>query len=285
MQETWGFLDNGHHDAATNMALDEMLMHWHRNGEVPTTLRFYGWTSPTLSVGYFQKTEKTIDFQAMELHQCEFVRRITGGSAVLHDDELTYSIVISENHPQIPKSVQKAYYILSKGIVEGYRQLGIHPQYAFPEKIRGKKGSAVCFEEPAYYEMVVDGKKISGNAQTRKNGVLLQHGSIPMSIDEKMLFDLFLYPSERVKQRQQMAFANKATTINQITNRKHTYEGLKKAFFTGFEKGLNITLEPYSLSQEQWEQVKRLAREKYVHNTHIKSRVQQNEQLDQKMIN
>lgn len=265
MQEKWGFLDTGHLDAATNMALDEKLLHWHRMGEIPPTLRFYGWSSPTLSVGYFQKTENTIDFQALERHQCQFVRRITGGSAVLHDDELTYSIVISEDHPWIPKSVRKAYYILSKGIIEGYHQLGIYPEYAIPEKVRDKKGTAVCFEEPAYYEMVVDGKKISGNAQVRKEGVLLQHGSIPMSMDEDMLFDLFVYPSERVRQRQQAAFKKKAITINQITNKKHSFEELKHAFFAGFQIGLNISLEPYSLSPTQWQEVEQLAKAKYVH--------------------
>src|SRR5699024_11506522 len=90
---------------------------------------------------------------------------------------ISYSIVISESHPNIPKSVNKAYYILTQGLLEGYRELGIDAQFAIPERELASDRSAVCFEQPAIYELVVDNKKLSGNAQTRKQGVLLQHGS------------------------------------------------------------------------------------------------------------
>src|SRR5699024_8530330 len=121
--------------------------------------------------------EKTIDFSGIKKHQCDFVRRLTGGSAVLHDDELTYSIIVSEAHPKIPHSVNEAYHLLAQGLLEGYRNLNIDADFAKPKRSLHNR-SAVCFETPAIYEMIVDGKKISGNAQTRKSGVLLQHGSI-----------------------------------------------------------------------------------------------------------
>lgn len=266
MQETWGFLDSGCHDAATNMALDEMLLHWHREGIIPPTLRFYQWSSPSLSVGYFQKTDRTIDFDALKRHECQFVRRMTGGSAVLHDDELTYSIVISESHPRIPKTIREAYYILSQGLIAGYEQLGIHPEHATVKKRAGNKGTAVCFEDPAFYELVVDGKKISGNAQIRKSGVLLQHGSIPMSINTEMLFDLFLFSSDKIKQQRKLAFTQKAATINELANKTHQYEQVKEAFFTGFATALNVAFEPLSLSEDQWKEVKQLAETKYAVN-------------------
>lgn len=264
LKETWGILDSGFHDAAINMALDEMLLVWHSEGKIPPTIRFYGWSSPSLSVGHFQQVDGVINFNAMEQHNCQFVRRMTGGSAVLHDDELTYSIVVSEEHPKIPESVVEAYYVLSHGLLEGYKQLGIQADYAIPKEKQSKKDqTAVCFEKTAYYEMIVDGKKISGNAQTRKKGVLLQHGSIPMSIDENMLFDLFIYPSEEKRQQKQNSFKDKVITINQITNRKHTYEELKQAFISGFQSGLKVTLEPVKLTEEQWEEVRQLASSKY----------------------
>src|SRR5690625_1808905 len=243
LQETWAFLDSGHHDAATNMAIDEALLHWHSEGKIPPTLRFYGWKNPSLTVGHFQNVEKTIDFSGIKKHRCEFVRRLTGGSAVLHDDELTYSIIVSENHPKIPHSINKAYYVLSQGLLEGYRLLGIEADFAIPERELLRDRSAVCFEIPAIYEMVVDGKKISGNAQTRKNGVLLQHGSIPMSFDSEMLFDLFKFSSERLRKRQRTSFINKAISINDITEEKHTYSMLKDAFLQGFQKALHIQTE------------------------------------------
>lgn len=263
MQETWKFIDTGHHDAATNMALDECLLNWHSEGKIPPTLRFYGWSKPSLSAGQFQKVERSIDFDGITKHDCEFVRRLTGGSAVLHDDELTYSIVVSEAHPNIPKSVTQAYYILSKGVLEGYKELGINADYAIPEREMLKERTDVCFEKTAYYEMIVDGKKISGNAQTRKHGVLLQHGSIPMTIDEDMLFEMFKFSSDSLRKRQQRNFSKKAISISQITGKSHTYDELADAFLKGFKTGLNIEVEPLELTDADWKEVDKLAVEKY----------------------
>ncbi|WLV25076.1 lipoate--protein ligase family protein [Aciduricibacillus chroicocephali] len=263
VRETWKYLDSGILDAATNMAIDESLLNWHSEGFIPPVLRLYGWEKPSLSIGQFQKAEKSIDFDGIAKHGCEFVRRLTGGSAVLHDDELTYSIIVSEDHPNIPQSVQKAYYILSKGVLEGYHNLGINADYAIPEREAMLDKTAVCFEKTAVYEMIVDGKKISGNAQTRKKGVLLQHGSIPITMDEDMLFDLFKFKTERARERQRNNFSNKAVSIEQITQKPHTYDMLKAAFLDGFKKGLNIEVEPFTLSAEQWAEVHELADTKY----------------------
>ncbi|MFD1360133.1 lipoate--protein ligase family protein [Lentibacillus salinarum] len=263
MQKEWRLLDTGYHDAAVNMALDECLINWLSEGRIPPTLRFYGWKKPSLSIGHFQNADKKIDFRAVDKHGCQFVRRLTGGSAVLHDHELTYSLVISEQDPGIPKSVKDAYYVLSKGVLEGYRNLAVDADYAIPEKRFERERTAICFEEPAYYEMVVDGKKLSGNAQTRKNGVLMQHGSIPMRMDIDMLFDLFRFPSEKSRQRKREAFHHKAATIDQLTNKQHTYDMMTTAFKKGFESGLNITFEPLELTEGDWEEVFHLARTKY----------------------
>lgn len=263
MRETWALLDSGHHDAATNMAIDEALLHWHSKNMIPPTIRFYGWKYPSLSVGHFQNVQKAIDFDGIEKHQCDFVRRLTGGSAVLHDDEMTYSIIVHESHPKIPHSINKAYYILSQGLLEGYQLLGVHADFAIPERELASDRSAVCFEKPAIYEMVVDGKKISGNAQTRKQGVLLQHGSIPMSFDADMLFDLFLFSSEEKRQRQKEAFTSKAMSINDIKGKLHTYETMRDAFLQGFQKSLNIDTEPLTLTAEQWQYIDYLIETKY----------------------
>lgn len=262
-KETWLLLDSGHHDAATNMAIDEWLLNKHSEGKIKPTLRFYGWKRPSLTVGHFQNVKRTINLSGVQKHQCDFVRRLTGGSAVLHDDELTYSIIVTEQHPNIPKSVNKAYYVLAKGLLEGYRNLNIDANFAISEKELRQQRSAVCFEVPAMYEIVINNKKISGNAQTRKKGVLLQHGSIPMSFDSKMLFDLFKFSKDSFRERQRKAFVNKATSINEITGKKHTYEQLKDAFLAGFQSSLNINLKPLSLSPQDWEEINQLTIEKY----------------------
>lgn len=263
MLEKWNFIDTGSQSAIINMAIDEMLLIWHSEGKIPPTLRFYRWSNPSLSIGHFQDVGKTIDLNGVRKHDCELVRRLTGGSAVLHDNELTYSLVISEKHPSIPTSIREAYYALSKGIVCGYNNLGIQVEYATPKKEVGLNQTAVCFEKLAYYEMVVDGKKISGNAQTRKKDVLLQHGSIPMSIDEHLLFDLFQFPSEDMRHKKRTLFSNKATSINQHTDQIHRYALIKDAFYQGFEEGLGVTFHPFRLTKAQWEEVLHLAHHKY----------------------
>ncbi|MFC2947505.1 lipoate--protein ligase family protein [Virgibacillus sediminis] len=262
MEKEWAILDSGFHDAATNMALDESLLNWHSKGMIPPTLRFYGWSKPTLSIGRFQKL-KSINMEALKRHDCELVRRLTGGSAVLHDNELTYSLVINEQDPSIPASVQEAYHILSKGVLSGYRNIGIDADYALPERKRERERTSICFEKPAFYEMVVDGRKISGNAQTRKNGVVLQHGSIPISMDTEMLFDLFRFSSEKHRVRKRESFAEKAADIAQLTGKELSYKDMTEAFKKGFEDGLDINLHPMALSDAQWNEVYQLAETKY----------------------
>lgn len=263
MNDTWGLLHSGYHEAAINMALDEALLNWHSEGKIPPVLRFYGWTKPTLSVGRFQKVEKTIDFSAVERYECMFVRRLTGGSAVLHDDELTYSIAVSEEKSYISDSIRAAYYTLSKGIMAGFKELGINADYSMPKEHFERNSTAVCFERPSDYEMLVNGKKISGHAQTRQKGVLLQHGSLPFSIDKQMLFDLFNFSSDKMRERQRTAFSDKAITMNEAAKDKITYEVAAKAFQYGFEKELNLDFLPLELTNAQWNEVYDLAESKY----------------------
>ncbi|MDC3412118.1 lipoate--protein ligase family protein [Aquibacillus sp. 3ASR75-11] len=264
MKEKWYFVDSGHCTPAYNMALDEMLLNWHSEGKIPPVLRFYGWKPAGLSVGYFQKIKGKIDVDGVQKYGAEIVRRQTGGRAVLHDQELTYSVLVSEQHEAMPRSVKDAYMVISKGLLEGFRELEVNADFSIPEKKLQTTDSAVCFEEPSWYELIVEGKKIAGSAQTRKKGVILQHGSIPIDIDQTKLFDMFLYPNERVKERARKKFGDKAVSINEVANKPVTFSIAKDAFKKGFEKGLNIELEPFDLSQEQLEQVNELAKSKYM---------------------
>ncbi|ADU29953.1 lipoate--protein ligase family protein [Evansella cellulosilytica] len=266
--ETWFYLDSENKDPAYNMALDEKLMDWHREKKLPPIIRFYGWNPATLSVGYFQKVEKEIDLKAVKEHGLGFVRRPTGGRGVLHEDELTYSVIVSEDHPQMPETVTEAYRVISEGLLEGFRELGLDAEFSIPRTDEEKNAlkrprSAVCFDAPSWYELVVEGRKIAGSAQTRQKNVILQHGSIILTLDEDKLFDIFKYPNERVRERMQKAFKNKAVAINDLTNKKFTIEDMKNAFKVGFEKALNISLNPISLTKEQEREVQDLVSVKY----------------------
>ncbi len=267
-KEVWRFIDSGNCSPSFNMALDEALLDWHSGGKIPPVIRFYGWEPATLSIGYFQKVEKEIDLEAVKSHGLGFVRRPTGGRGVLHEHELTYSVIVSENHPEMPKTVTEAYRVISEGILKGFHQLGLEAYFAVPRTDEERSAlknprSAVCFDAPSWYELVVEGRKVAGSAQTRQKGVILQHGSILLDLDEDKLFSLFKYPSERVKDRMKSAFKNKAVAINEISPRRITLEEAKEAFYKGFAEGLNIELQPYQLTEEELAYVNRIAKERY----------------------
>ncbi|WP_158735173.1 biotin/lipoate A/B protein ligase family protein [Alteribacillus sp. YIM 98480] len=267
-KETWYFIDSGNCSPAYNMAMDEMLLHWHSKGAVPPIVRFYGWNPATLSIGYFQKVHKEIDLEAVNKYGLGFVRRPTGGRGVLHDQELTYSVIVSEEHPQMPATVTEAYRVISEGILQGFRYLGLDAYFAVPrtkeeENQLKNPRSAVCFDAPSWYELVVEGRKIAGSAQTRQKGVILQHGSIILDIDEDKLFDLFKYPSDRVRERMQKAFKNKAVAINELKSSPVELKDVSKAFHKGFADGLNVDWEPYQLNDKEENEVWELAKSKY----------------------
>jgi lipoyl(octanoyl) transferase len=267
-KEVWRFIDSGNRSPSFNMALDEALLDWHSEGKIPPVIRFYGWEPATLSIGYFQKVEKEIDLEAVKAHGLGFVRRPTGGRGVLHEHELTYSVIVSEDHPEMPKTVTEAYRVISEGILKGFHQLGLEAYFAVPKTDEERSAlknprSAVCFDAPSWYELVVEGRKVAGSAQTRQKGVILQHGAILLDLDEDKLFSLFKYPNERVKERMKSAFKNKAVAINEISPRRITLEEAKEAFYKGFAEGLNIELESYQLTEEELDYVNKIAKERY----------------------
>ncbi|WP_257345712.1 lipoate--protein ligase family protein [Pseudalkalibacillus decolorationis] len=268
MKEQWYFIDSGACSPSYNMALDEALLEWHSKGDIPPVVRFYEWNPATLSIGYFQKVEKEINLEAVHQHGYGFVRRPTGGRAVLHDQELTYSVIVSEEHPEMPQSVTEAYRVISNGILEGFRNLGLEAYFAVPQTDEERAGlknprSAVCFDAPSWYELVVEGRKVAGSAQTRQKGVILQHGSILLDIDEDKLFDCFKFTNDRVRERMQRAFGKKAVAINDLRDENVEIVEARRAFKTGFEQGLDIELVPYELTEDQLLYVEEIAKRRY----------------------
>ncbi|RYL95697.1 lipoate--protein ligase family protein [Sporolactobacillus sp. THM7-4] len=263
MNGKWLFLDSGQQSPAYNMALDEYLLEYREHGEPRPILRFYGWDPPGLSIGYFQKTKGRIDMDGVRRHGFRLVRRPTGGLAVLHDDELTYSVILPESYPGIPGSVVGAYRVLSAGLLEGFRALNLKADLAIPEQNREASHSAVCFEEASWYELVVEGRKAAGSAQTRQKGMILQHGSIPLSVNLDKLFDCFVYKNEQVKERAKRAFVDKAVSLEMLSGKRPPLSEVKRAFYRGFERGLGITLEQGELTAKEEQKVRELARTKY----------------------
>ncbi|MEG0449139.1 MAG: biotin/lipoate A/B protein ligase family protein [Lysinibacillus sp.] len=266
--KNWYFLNSGKCSPSFNMALDEALLDWHSEGLIPPVIRFYEWEPATVSIGYFQRVEKDIDLAAVKAQGMGFVRRPTGGRAVLHEHELTYSIIVSEAYPDMPETVTEAYRVLSEGLLEGFKKLGMDAYFSVPdteEKRADLKNpkSAVCFDAPSWYELVVEGKKVAGSAQTRQKGVILQHGAILLDLDEEKLLSVFNFSSEEVKERMRKKLPEKAVSINSLVKVPVTIEQCVKAFSEGFAKSLQIELKPFTLSEEQLKYVASIEEKKY----------------------
>ncbi len=269
MKSKWYFINSGPCSPSYNMALDEALLELHSVGEIPPVIRFYEWNPATLSIGYFQSAEKDVNLQAIKEQNLGFVRRPTGGRAVLHESELTYSVIVSEQYPNMPVTVTEAYRVLSEGLLIGFQNLGLNAYFSIPdteEKLADlkKPKSAVCFDAPSWYELVVEGKKVAGSAQTRQKGVILQHGAILLDLDEEKLLSVFNFSSEEAKERMRKKLPEKAVAINQLTDRHITIEQCVESFKAGFEKALDIELVPYELTEKQLQQVKMLEDTKYL---------------------
>ncbi|MCM3080244.1 lipoate--protein ligase family protein [Brevibacillus invocatus] len=266
--EKWRFMVTEPMSPAMNMAVDEAILQLHGEGKVPPTVRFYTWDPATLSIGYFQKAVKEINLEEVHRQGLGFVRRPTGGRAVLHDKELTYSVIVSEEHPKMPSSVTEAYKIISMGLLHGFQNLGLSAEMVSLASEEEKEkytspGSSACFDSPSWYELVVEGKKVAGSAQTRQKGVILQHGSILLDMDVELLFSLLNFPSERVKQRMMESFRQKAVTINEVSTRPIGLQEAIEAFGRGFASGLDVELVASDLTAEERELAHELVQTRY----------------------
>ncbi|KYH31922.1 lipoate--protein ligase family protein [Neomoorella mulderi] len=235
--ETWRLLDTGVADPYTNMAVDEAILLEHREGKTPPTLRFYAWSPPTISLGYFQQLEKEIDLEAVKERRLGLVRRLTGGRAVLHDNEVTYSVVAREDHPLMTGGIRPSYLRLAEALALGLRELGAPVEIA-----SGRKGgqdehtSAACFDAPSWYEITCGGRKLVGSAQTRKGGVVLQHGSIVIALNVDDLFAVLKMPSEAVRQRLKDKFYHQACGLEDILGRRVEGEEIKAGIARAFTR-------------------------------------------------
>lgn len=247
------FINSGLNNAFINMAVDEALMLLSNRPVV----RFYGWKPSAISLGYSQNIEK-INIEKCEKLGIDIVRRITGGKAVFHDKELTYSFICSENDNLLPKSIRDSYYVISKGILMALEKLGIKANIK-KENIE-KKETEVCLNNISWYEIIVNNKKIAGAAQKRKNGKILQHGPVLIDIDFEKMCSLF--KTENMKKLIHES-KNRITTLNKELNKNITFETLAEALKSGFEKNFNVDLIEDNLTEREKELAQKLMNEKY----------------------
>ncbi len=240
------------------MAVDEAILVAHAAGRVAPTLRFYRWDPPAVSLGYFQDPVTEVDREACRRAGLDIIRRPTGGRAVLHDREVTYSVVVTTD--LLPGTVVETYRSLAGGLVLGLRELGADAVLAPEKATPGGPGNphGACFEVPSSYEIVVGGRKVVGSAQVRRQGVILQHGAILLELDAPLLARaLGFAPAAATR------IAAKAVGLGDVLGRVPGYDEVCRAVAKGLETALGIRFETGRLTSEEVALARRLIREKY----------------------
>lgn len=245
MRHRCRLLETGFASASANMALDEAILESVASGDSLPTLRFYGWSPAAVSLGYFQGAEEELDLEACRIAGIDIVRRITGGGAVLHDAELTYSIALPLDHPLASPSILDSYRTLCAPIVRGLADLGVAAAFA-------PINDVVCGE-----------RKISGNAQTRKRGVLLQHGTILLKVEPERMFSLLKVPREKAAGKMLDSIRSRVTSLSRELGREIGFAEAAGVFQAAFATSLSLALEKSVPSAAETRRAGTLAAEKF----------------------
>ena len=234
------------------MAIDEAIFRETVKNKRPPTLRFYGWRRPAVSIGYFQELKNEINFDRCRSSGVDIVRRITGGKAVYHTDEITYSLTAGNSEKLFPDNIIGTYEIISRCLARGLSELGINARLA---KV-GSGGSSkmpdttsCCFSVPSGNELLVAGRKICGSAQMRTHGGFLQHGSLLMTFDPVETAALILIsqtpdPSEKLR--------CSVTAVNEVIPLPVSAAMLCSVLQKGFinELGIGLSEEPLTPAEK-----------------------------------
>lgn len=248
----WRLLDSGDADGPLNMAVDDALLDALVAGVGRPTLRFYGWRPPAVSLGYFQPLDEGISLPEIAARGFGLVRRPSGGRAILHKDEVTYSVTVPEGQVESGQSVMGSYRSISRGIEAGLGLLGLGAELADRKdqpRMKAEGLPTVCFAKAARCDMTFEGRKIVGSAQTRRRGVIMQHGSVPIHIDPAE--HLAVMPGGGTDEESQRRLRGAACGVADALGRPVSYDELSQALAEGFAQRLGLVLEPGELSD--WE--------------------------------
>ncbi len=246
MRQSWRLLLHGARSAFDNMAIDEAILRCVVAGDSPNTLRFYTWEPSAVSVGYFQGLEQEVDLEVCRREGVDVIRRLTGGGAVFHDrdGEITYSLALKGSTPGIPQNVLESYGVLCRGLVLGLQHLGLEASFA------------------PINDIVVNGRKISGNAQTRRFGGILQHGTILCDVNPALMFTLLKVPDAKMRDKLIQAVTERVTSIRRELG-EVDHATVMRALQTGFAEALDLELLPGTLSAQEEALAQHIKAERY----------------------
>lgn len=222
--------------AFTNMALDEAIMDFVRKGISKPTIRFYGWEPSAVSIGIFQGIRNEVNLESTHKDGIDVVRRLTGGGAVYHDfsGEVTYSLIAPVE--LFPTNILESYRVICDDIIFALSQLGINAVFS------------------PINDILVNDQKISGNAQTRRNGILLQHGTILYSVNVEKMFTYLNVSDQKITDKLIKSVQKRVTSVMDLTST--SMEELKKALIIGFKRNREVEFGDYSeLEKERAQQL------------------------------
>ena len=213
----WRVVELETYDAFFNMALDEAVSEGIKNGSSPPTIRFYTWKPGAVSIGYFQSMKDEVNLNTCRELGVDCIRRWTGGGAVYHDPEgeITYSLIAPAS--LFPKNINRSYEVICGWIVDGLKTLGIDAVFS------------------PVNDIIVNGKKISGSAQTRRGGVLLQHGTILYDIDLVTMFGVLNVSKQKITDKMIKSAQERVTSISahKDVDKMDVYKALMRSFTEG----------------------------------------------------
>ena len=232
------------------MAVDEVLLEGAVTGE--PVLRTYGWEPPAISFGYGQQPWREVDLDKCRAAGIEVVRRLTGGRAVLHWEELTYSVICREDDPQCGGPISHTYHRIGEALVHGLRLFGVEAvlERARPRALRPREAgvSEPCFASLARWEVKCGGRKLIGSAQRRVRGALLQHGSLLIGSQHRRLLELLPAGGAEGGTAAASRLQEGSTCLQEWVSGPVEVERLVRCLAEGFGRCLGVEMQPGALS-------------------------------------
>lgn len=240
-----------------NMATDEAILRAVAARQSPPTLRLYAWHPPAMTLGRGQSFADA-DLATLRADGVTLLRRATGGTAVFHADELTYSVAAPDTEPRLATDVVESYRGISRALIAALERIGLRYADATPHaENRSGPRSPVCFEVPSDYEITVDKRKLFGSAQMRIRGGILQHGTLPLTGDIARVAAYLTACPDPARVRAH------AITLHEALGCEVAWHEMAQALIAGFAAALNLTLVPGALSSAERTRIAKLVAEKY----------------------
>jgi lipoate-protein ligase A len=259
----WRFIDSGASDGRTNMAIDAAILEGVDEGRSGPAVRVYAWEPPTVSTGNSQRASLELDLDACRGAGLGVVRRPTGGRAVLHYGELTYSVVGPAGEAPLGDSISETYESIATALVLGLAHLGVRAELAPVATTARGRGEAAppCFVSAGRFEVVVGGRKLIGSAQRRRGRAVLQHGSLLIDDTHTGLADVMRVRRESDREAVRDALRAKTTDLKSLLGRPVGFAEVASAVRLGFESAWGIALSDGSLTEGEETAFRRLASE------------------------